>query len=64
MKIVEVFICGVPPKDPPLNSVDGKCPYCESVNLEPGFGLAAGGYGSYNYCPDCHKFCDFVEDEE
>lgn len=36
-------------------STEGKCPACGTV-LETGFGLAGGGMGVYEYCPN--ESCD------
>jgi len=41
-------------KDPtPHVTDDNKCSNCK-VETEMGFGLAGGGYGTYNYCPKCY----------
>ncbi len=29
------------------------CPECGCTELEPGFGLAGGGFGSYLMCSEC-----------
>jgi hypothetical protein len=60
-----VIICGRKPEsyDPTLKSEDGKCPHCGVTGeLDMGYGLAAGGCGSYNFCMACERFCDFVSD--
>ena len=36
---------------PDCGSTDGACPHC-GARLETGFGLAGGGYGVYEYCPN------------
>jgi hypothetical protein len=42
--------------------VDGKCPHCGSGQLELGFGLAAGGYGGYEFCLSCNRYCGYEHD--
>lgn len=34
------------------------------VEPEVGFGLAGGGYGSYTFCPECHRILDKVFENE
>lgn len=36
-----------------------ECPNCKKmVEFEVGFGLAGGGYGAYNFCPECYFIVD------
>lgn len=59
-----IMRCGTKPKDhdPTLKSDMGKCPHCGKEELVYGFGLAAGGCGSYQICGACDRFCDSVQD--
>lgn len=42
-----------------------KCPSCGSYNIESGYGVAAGGMGSYSMCLDCDgPLFDVIQDEE
>jgi len=39
------------------------CPDCK-IPAEGGFGLAGGGYGVYNYCPQCFRILSKVQVED
>ena len=36
------------------------CPTCKGTDIDGGFGLAGGGYGTYSYCNRCKKVFDKV----
>ena len=62
-----IIVCDRPVPGAELKSepVDGKdkCPHCHQlVELEHGYGLAAGPCGSYAICPECGEYCNHVED--
>lgn len=62
---VSALICGeaIGEYDATRPSSGGRCPHCGvSGQLEPGYGLAAGGVGSYNICDACLRVCDSVQD--
>jgi len=40
-----------------------KCPKC-GTELEMGYGLAGGGIGAYEYCPECGEITDKWLDPE
>ena len=41
-----------------------ECPKCMSLNTHSGYGMAAGGMGSYTICMDCGYVLDSVQDHE
>ena len=45
-----------------FSGVANVCGCCGSDQIDPGYGYAAGGLGTYNFCHDCGKFLDFSED--
>ena len=66
MEKAEVILCGLPIEeyDATLKSTaDDKCPHCGGGPLYLGYGLAAGGIGSYSACEGCNRFCNLVSDE-
>lgn len=37
---------------------------CKHLNIDFGYGLAAGGIGSYEFCMNCNKILNFEQDPE
>ncbi len=58
------ILCGVMPKTPHPESEDGTCPKCKSSDVEGGYGMAAGGYGSYEMCMDCGCIFNATQDDD
>ena len=62
--MAKCLVCGeafedhhVLPREHPV-----ECPDCRS-GVHLGYGLAAGGIGTYAWCPRCERFLSFVPDE-
>ena len=59
-KIVKGITCGGPMREDASKQVGPNCPVC-GTELIPGFGLAGGGYGIYDFCAKCGKVYNKVE---
>lgn len=60
----EVIVCGQPPKDhnPQERNGTGICTCGGRLAL--GYGLAAGGCGTYDYCLACGRYWNAEDDDE